>query len=123
MASAGITSDMQLDLMSATPLYRQLADALSTLIANSTLKPGDSMPTEDELCERFEVSRSTVRKAYAELVAAGRVVRRPRKGTVVAEPKLPRNLDTLYNFSSEINKLGLTPTSRILGFEVTTPPS
>lgn len=117
-----ITSSIALEPMSNEPLYRQLADALAGLMTSGRLRPGDPMPTEDELCSSLELSRTTVRKAYAELVSAGRVVRRPRKGTVVAEPKLPRSLDSLYSFSADMTRLGMKPTSRVLGFAVTTPP-
>lgn len=122
MSDSAVISAIQLDPISSEPLYRQLADALSALITSGTLRPGDTMPTEDELCGALDVSRTTVRKAYAELVAAGRVVRRPRKGTVVAEPKLPRSLDSLYNFSADMTRLGMKPTSQVLEFKQTTPP-
>ncbi|WP_307739036.1 UTRA domain-containing protein [uncultured Parolsenella sp.] len=122
MTTVDILSRISLDPLSAEPLYRQLADSLSSLMTGGTLQPGDAMPTEDALCERLGVSRTTARTAYSELVDAGQVVRRPRKGTVVAEPKLPRSLDSLYNFSGEMAKLGMRPTSKVLGFDVTTPP-
>lgn len=50
--------------------------------------PGSSIPPERELAAACDVSRTTVRKALAELEAEGRLVRRQGSGTYVAEPKL-----------------------------------
>jgi GntR family transcriptional regulator, transcriptional repressor for pyruvate dehydrogenase complex len=50
------------------------------------LKAGDRLPTEDALCEVFEVSRSVVRDGIRRLVAHGLVKVRQGQGTVVAEP-------------------------------------
>lgn len=121
LSSSELIAQIQIDSLGSTPLYRQLFNELTRLIANGTLSPGDAVPTEEALCGAFGLSRTTVRRALGDLVEVGRVVRRPRKGTVVAEPKLPRSLETLHNFSEEMGKLGLTPTSKVLGFEKTTP--
>jgi len=48
------------------------------------LKPGDKLPTEFELMEKFNVSRETVRKAIRRLVVEGLVYRKPGVGTFVA---------------------------------------
>lgn len=48
--------------------------------------PGDRLPSEAELCERFGVSRITVRRAVDELVNEGMLVRRQGVGTFVAVP-------------------------------------
>lgn len=85
------------------------------------LKPGDMLPSELELCERYGISRSTVRQAFAALESEGMVVRQRGKGTFVSEPKLNRKLANLYGFTAEMNRLGLQPESEILGFELVVP--
>ena len=57
-----------------------IADMLS-----SDLQPGDSYATEDELTQRFGVSRNTIRKAMAELENAEFIVRRQRVGAIVTQ--------------------------------------
>jgi DNA-binding GntR family transcriptional regulator len=77
--------------MRAVPRYREVADALRAEI--DALKPGDLLPTEAQLTERFRVSRFTVREALRALAAEGRVARRRGSGTVVgAVPTLRQSL-------------------------------
>jgi GntR family transcriptional regulator len=52
------------------------------------LPPGSLVPAERDLAATCQTSRTTVRKAVAELVAEGRVTRRQGAGTYVAEPKV-----------------------------------
>lgn len=67
------------------PLYYQLKELLREQISAGHLKPGDRLPTEDELCEQFGISRTPVRQALAELVHDGLLVRIPARGTFVVE--------------------------------------
>jgi len=105
-----------LDQSSPTSLWRQLADQLSGFISSGTLLVGDPLPTEESICRDLGLSRATVRKAFSELVSLGLVTRRAGKGSFVAEPKLHRSLDTLYNFSSEMVALGIAPSSKVIRF-------
>jgi GntR family transcriptional regulator len=70
------------------PRYQDVADALLAEIGAGTFAVGAMLPTELELCERFGVSRYTVREALRRLEAMGLVARRQGSGTVVqaAEP-------------------------------------
>lgn len=76
---------MQLDHSSVVPLYRQLKEILIQKINSGELKPGDQLPTEPEMCDTYEVSRITVRKAILELVDEQCLVRKQGKGTFVAK--------------------------------------
>jgi GntR family transcriptional regulator len=68
------------------PLYARLKVALRQLIA-AGMKAGDQLPTEAALCERYGVSRITVREAMQVLEAEGVIVRRQGRGTYVADPR------------------------------------
>lgn len=61
----------ELDKLDRRPLYTQVADSISAMIAESELKPGDELPSEAELCARAGVSRVVVRGALAQLAGAG----------------------------------------------------
>ena len=109
--------DCELDYYSQTPLYQQLITIIKRSIDSGTLKEGDMLPAEMELCEKFGVSRSTVRQAFSALEQEGIISRFRGKGTVVTSPKLKRTLKNLYSFSSEMSMLGLTSSSELLTFE------
>ena len=64
---------------------QQIIDTFTKQLMNGALKPGDQIPTEIELAERFGVARNTVREAIKILVAMGVLeIRRP-VGTFVCE--------------------------------------
>lgn len=71
---------------------RYYAVKVELLAVIEELGEGAALPTERELCERFEVSRATVRQAVAELVLEGRLSRRQGSGTYIAGPKLVQPL-------------------------------
>ena len=72
------------------PRYAGVAQALMLEISEGKYEVGDNLPTEQELCNRFSVSRSTVRQALSEIEAAGLVERRQGSGTklVAIRPSL-----------------------------------
>lgn len=78
----------KLDETSSMPLYAQIMAAIVSGIDSGEYKPGDRIPSEEKLIEAFSVSRITVRRAIRELVADGRLVKRPGKGTYVSEPQV-----------------------------------
>lgn len=65
------------------PRYQDVADVLIDEIAAGDFPIGSMLPTELELCERFGVSRYTVREALRRLEEMGLVARRQGSGTVV----------------------------------------
>jgi len=67
----------------ASPRYNQVYVTLRTWVRDGTYKAGDRIPTEPQLCEMFEVSRITVRKAIDNLCREGWLVRQQGRGTFV----------------------------------------
>ena len=53
-------------LHSSVPLHAQLRECIRTAIRSGLLAPGDKLPTEEELCSQFALSRPVVRQAYAQ---------------------------------------------------------
>lgn len=66
-------------------LYRQLAGQLREAIERGDFKPGDMLPSMDDLAEKHKLNKATVRQALAELTAAGLVYSVPATGTFVAD--------------------------------------
>ena len=103
-----------IDPSSATPLYAQVEAVLASEIADGTLSPGTQLPTENDLTERFGVSRPTVRKAVQNLVSRGLVEIQRGKGTYVTRPKITQELTALSGFVEDMQALGRHPTARLL---------
>ena len=63
--------------------YRDILDTLQSRLASGAYPIGAHLPTEEEFCAEFHVSRHTVREAMRRLVEQGMVSRRQKHGTVV----------------------------------------
>lgn len=87
-----------------SPKYRVIYEDLIAAIKSGTFRPGDRLPSEAELCTRYQTSRITVAKAVNELQAKGLVSRRAGSGTHV----LPPALATGHVFGLLIPDLGRT---------------
>lgn len=96
------------------PLYYQIRTRLLEAIENGQLRPGDRVPSERELTERFSVSRMTARQALSELENQGYLHRVQGKGTFVATPKLEQPLVGLTSFTEEMRLRGLEPGAEVL---------
>ena len=62
---------MEIDSSSPLPLYAQLESILAAEIASGTFPPGSQLPNEEELVERYGVSRTTIRQTIQNLVHRG----------------------------------------------------
>ncbi len=109
------------DHRSAVPLYVQLRERLRAQIEAGDLEPGDRLPTEVELEERYEVSRSTIRQAIGDLQADGLVQRVQGKGTFVASPAIQHGPE-LKSFTELLHGQGYDPTHRPLDSTIVTAP-
>lgn len=98
------------------PLYDQLVDILSEKIEHE-YRPGDLIPSERELSERYGLSRTTVRLALQELERLGLVVRQHGRGTFVADRSAQTtNLMQAYSFTEQMRGMGRDPLTTILEF-------
>jgi GntR family transcriptional regulator len=96
------------------PLYHQVQDILRRQLLRGELKPGDQLPTEAELAERFRISRTTVRLALDALRRDGLLYRRAGKGTFVTEPRIEQELTRLTGFVEDMLALGRQATARVV---------
>jgi GntR family transcriptional regulator len=67
-----------------SPLYQQIKALITQSLQSGEWKPGELIPSEVELANRFKVSQGTVRKAIDELAAENLVMRKQGKGTFVS---------------------------------------
>jgi GntR family transcriptional regulator len=96
------------------PAHAQIEAALEHAIERGRLSPGDRLPAERDLAERYGVSRMTLRQALGALEQRGRVRRSKGRygGTYVAEPKL--ELLGTSALSDQLRGLGVAAGARVL---------
>jgi GntR family transcriptional regulator len=94
------------------PRYEEIAAYLRELVA--AREPGDRLPSEAELCERFGVSRMTARHAVQTLEQEHLLHRRRGKGTFVSPRPVPRLLGSPLSFTESMARRGMTATSSVL---------
>lgn len=85
----------EIDKSVPIPLYYQLKELIKKKIASGEFKPGDRLPTEQELCEMFSISRTPVRQALIELTYEGILYRRPGLGTFISDFSLSPSRDVM----------------------------
>lgn len=81
---------INIDSKSSVPKYRQIIDSVYHAIERKTIKKGDKVPSINQICSDFNLSRDTVMVAFNELKAKGVLISQPGKGYYIA------NTDILY---------------------------
>jgi len=97
------------------PRYQEIADELLDEIARGKFPVGSMLPTEIDLCERFSVSRFTVREALRQLHEKGILTRRRGSGTVVKN--LHPNIAYVRSIGSLDEILQYPPEMRLIVME------
>ncbi|MCB1858497.1 MAG: FadR family transcriptional regulator [Gammaproteobacteria bacterium] len=83
-------------------LSKQIADQIRQAIIEGTLKADDRLPTEEDLAQRFDVSRPTIREALKRLAAQNliRTRRGPTGGSFITNPSMLELSDTLTGLTT-----------------------
>jgi GntR family transcriptional regulator len=95
-------------------LYRQIKQDLMRRIEQGELRPGEVLPSEAELGERYGVSRPTLRQATQDLIREGLLVVRRGVGTFVAQPRIRQQLGSVLGFTDKMASQGRHPSTRVL---------
>lgn len=99
-----------------SPLYHQIKENITRQVVSGRWRSNHPLPSEQELCSHFGVSRGTLRRALGDLEHQGLVVRRQGRGTFVAKPKFEGSvLGSYRNY-----RVGAVPhdeRSRLLGID------
>jgi GntR family transcriptional regulator len=112
-------------------LSRRIADDLSRSIMSGELSPGAVLPSERELTERYQTTKTTASRAIALLQAEGLVRTEFGRGTFVQDiPKVkrvrripPRGTGSGSSFAEEMRKAGLDPDTPLVQAEAIRPPT
>ncbi|MEL6594293.1 MAG: phosphonate metabolism transcriptional regulator PhnF [Pseudomonadota bacterium] len=101
-----------------TPIWRAIADALRSDLAEGKYAPGDKLPTEAGLAERFGVNRHTVRHGISALVEEGLIRTRRGSGAFVAATPTDYPIGQRVRFHENLIAAGRRPDKRVLQVEV-----
>src|SRR5262245_19234299 len=96
------------------PLHHQVYLDLAAALDASEWRPGDRLPTERELAERYGCSLITVRRALSELTREGRIERTRGRGTFVLHPRLELDFGGSQSSTSDMQSRGLDPETRLV---------
>ena len=105
------------------PLYHQLEENLRARIHAAEFEPGAVLPTEEQICAEYGVSRITVRRALDALISQGLIVRRRGVGSFVAEPKSGIRSVRLAGSLDEFLAASGTLETRLIALDETTAPA
>jgi GntR family transcriptional regulator len=86
-----VTLEIQLDVKSGVPFYRQIIDQVKAAIATESIAAGDRLPTVRQLAVDLSVNPNTVSRAYTELELTGLVETQMGSGTFVGSRPVERN--------------------------------
>ncbi|HEX7960139.1 MAG TPA: GntR family transcriptional regulator [Terriglobales bacterium] len=107
-----------LDRESVIPLYYQIRERLLEQIRAGVFKPGQSLPSEQEIADHLGVSRMTGRQALKSLRDLGVTYSVRGKGTFVSAIKLEKDFRQVTSFTEEMTARGFRPRSKVLFFEL-----
>lgn len=98
----------------AKPRFEVIKSHVLNKINKGQWKPGDAVPSENQLAERFSVSRMTARRALSELTESGVLERIKGAGSFVAERLPTGSLLSIRNIADEILERGHTHNAEVL---------
>ena len=107
---------------SKLPLYHQLYELLRGDILSGRWQPGDMLPPESELVERYQLSRTTVRQVLDMLVNEGLIFRQRGRGSFVAHPTVEQALVRIISFTDDMLQRGFAPGTRVLSSDLVPAP-
>ena len=100
------------------PLHRQLFLVLHDEIDRGVIAAGDALPTEQELCDLFGVSRITVRRALADLADQGYITRRQGVGSFARRPDSTAGQPSGRSYMDELRQIQFETDTEVAEFEV-----
>jgi len=97
---------LQLDRLDDTPAYRQIVDAIRTVLVAGGVEAGETLPTVRTLAAQFGVHHNTVAQAYRMLAAEGFLQIKRHCGATVLQRETPNAQPaTLESFGRQLREI------------------
>jgi GntR family transcriptional regulator len=107
-----------IDRFSKLPYYQQVYEILHGKIQRREWQPGDMIPPESELIEKYQVSRNTVRQVLDKLVNEGLIYRQRGRGSFVAHPTLEQSMTRIVSFTEDMRQRGFNPGTEVISADL-----
>ena len=109
--------------LARVPSYRRIAADLGEKIRAGEYRPGEALPAQRELSQRYGVTLMTLRQALQELRDEGLIVQQAGRGTFVAPVQAAYRVDTLRSFVDDLREQGHSVSTSVLSSVVEVAPS
>ncbi|MDP4093681.1 MAG: GntR family transcriptional regulator [Bacillota bacterium] len=106
---------------SNVPLYSQLKELIIQKIESGEYPENSKIPSEQELCDNYDISRPTVRQAVSELTNSGYLYKEKGKGTFVSKPKTFIDIKSYSGFTDSILDSQIPGDRNIVSYNVIKP--
>lgn len=105
--------------MKKVPIYQIIEQDLRIAILEGRLKQGDMIPSETELCAKYDVARMTVRQAINNLLVDGYIYRHKGRGTFVTfnKKEIKKQDSSFLSFTNEMKLLDSPVNTTLLKLE------
>lgn len=90
------------------------AETIASYIIDNDLKPGKRLPSERDMCKKWELNRATLHSAIRRLVEEGVLTSRVGSGTFVASPRPVIKLQGATSFIESVGAMGYKPEARVI---------
>lgn len=100
------------------PIYIKIEKYLRSLINSGEIKPGEKLPSENQISEKFNVTRMTVRSAFNNLVKEGYITRKRGVGSIVLGNRISDNISTIRSYSEEMINKGYEITTKLINLSI-----
>ena len=100
------------------PMYVKIEKYLKELIDSGEIKQGELLPSENKLCEKFNVTRMTVRSAYNNLVKEGYITRKRGIGSIVLANRISDNISNIQSYTKEMINKGYSVITKLISLSV-----
>jgi len=105
---------MEIDKKSRIPVYVQVMDLIIAKIEDGVLREEMKLPSERELCNLYDVSRTTIRQAMSELERDGYINTYKGRGSFVAEKRFNQDMSALLGLTESMKQLGKTISTAVV---------
>lgn len=107
-----------LEKNSSTPIYIQLKNILKHSVMTGEMGENETIPSETQLAKKYQITRTTVRRAIAELVNENILRKEHGKGTFVSLKPVSYSMWNFSSFTDYVHKKDKIPVSKVLRTEI-----